>query len=370
MLGLAHAPFDWRLHPGVRYLAAHLKAAGWSTHHVGVQHVIRDTPEHVRSLGFDSHAASHAPADEVAAVAVDLLTRLDRPFFLNVGFEEPHRDAQGRFKTHPPYDARGVEVPGYLPDTPEAREEMAELQGAIHAMDRGVGRILDALAARPDAEDTWVVFTTDHGLALPRAKASMYDPGVAVALLMRWPARGLVGGRVEEALTSHVDLLPTLLEGLGLPLPGDLHGRSLWPRLQGGAYDPRELVFAEKTFHTAYEPMRMVRDARYKLIVNLEVDILNVPGDVLRSPVTARMVDEIAVERPPLELYDLEDDPDERRNRIDDPALADVRARLSEALVDWMRRTGDPLLDGPVASPYRHAALRSLGLPAEPDPYA
>jgi arylsulfatase A-like enzyme len=369
MLGLAHPPFDWRLRPGVRYLARYLSEAGWSTHHVGVQHVIRDTPEHVLSLGFDTHAASHAPAQEVADIAAELLGRLDRPFFLNVGFEEPHRDAQGRFKTHPPYDARGVEVPGYLPDTAAAREEMAELQGAIHAMDRGVGRILGELAARPDAHDTWVVFTTDHGLALPRAKASMYDPGVAVALLMRWPARGLVGGRVEEALTSHVDLLPTLLDGLGLPLPSDLHGRSLWPRLQGGADLPRERVFAEKTFHTAYEPQRMVRDRRYKLIANLEVDILNVPGDVLRSPITAEMVDEVAVERPPLELYDLEDDPGERRNRIDDPVLADVRARLTDALVDWMRRTGDPLLDGPIASPYRHAALRALGLPADPDPY-
>lgn len=369
MLGLAHAPFDWRLHPGVRYLAGWLRASGWSTHHLGVQHVIRQTPEHVRSLGFDTHAAPHAEASVVADAAVRRLREVERPFFLNVGFEEPHRDANGRFEAHPPYDARGVEVPPYLPDTPAAREEMARLQGTIKAMDDGVARILAALERRPDAADTWVIFTTDHGLALPRAKASMYDPGLGVALIMRWPARGLTGGRTVEALTSHVDLVPTVLEGLGLESDEALHGRSLWSLLRGEATRHHGHVFAEKTFHTAYEPQRAVRTERYKLIANLEVDVMNVPGDVLRSPVTPTMVDEIAVERPPLELYDLHEDPDERVNRVGDPGLAQVEADLKRELVAWMRRTNDPILDGPVASPYRHAALRALGLPAEPDPY-
>ena len=74
------------------------------------------------------------------------------------------------------------------------------------------------------------------------------------------------------------------------------------------------------------------------------------------------MIDEIVQERPPLELYDLLEDPGERRNRIDDPALANVAADLKRRLVDWMRRTGDPILEGPVASPYHHAALAALGL--------
>ncbi|MDZ7802266.1 MAG: sulfatase [Trueperaceae bacterium] len=370
MLGLAHPPFDWRLRPGARYLAARLQEAGWNTHHVGIQHVTRDEPAHIRALGFDTHAASHAPAGTVADAAVDVLRDAEGPFFLNVGFHEPHRDARGRFEDHPPYDERGIDRPPYLPDTPAARAELAGLQGSIRAMDAGVGRILDALDARDDADDTWVVFTTDHGLALPRAKASMYDAGLEVALLMRWPARGLVGGRVVEGLVSHVDLLPTLLEGLGVDAGDGLHGRSLWPLLRGEVTEVRQEVFAEKTFHTAYEPQRAVRTPRHKLIANLEVDILNVPADTLRGPISADMVDEIAVERPPLELFDLQDDPLERRNVVDDPRYASVRAELTEALVGWMRRTGDPLLQGPVASPFHHAARRALGLPAEPDPYA
>ncbi len=361
MLGLAHAPFDWALHPGTRYLASYLQAAGWATHHVGVQHVAHDTPENVRALGFDTHDASHALAPDVAAHAAARIEDADGPFFVNVGFFEPHRHDDGRFGVHPPYDAHGVDVPPYLPDVPDVRAEMAAVQGAIHALDRGVARILEAVDARPDARDTWVVFTTDHGLALPRAKASMYDPGVGVALVMRWPARGLVGGRSVDALTSHVDLVPTLLEGLGLPLPAELHGRSLWPLLRGDAEAVHDAVYAEKTFHTAYEPQRMVRTERYKLVANLEVDILNVPADVLRSPVTPHVVDTIAEERPPLELYDLTADPDERTNLADDPAHADVRRRLAADLLAWMRATDDPILDGPVPSPYRAAALRALG---------
>ena len=369
MLGLAHPPFDWRLRPDARHLARYLADAGWHTAHVGVQHVIRDTPEHVRSLGFAHHAASHADAATTATAAVDVVRHATVPYFLNVGFLEPHRDRRGRFLDQPPRDERGVEIPPYLPDTPEAREEVAQLQGAIAAMDEGFGRILAAIARRPDRDDTWVVFTTDHGLALPRAKATMYDAGIGVALIMRWPARGLVGCRRSRALVSHVDLLPTLLEGLGLAVPEGLHGRSYWPVLRMEADTHQSLVFAEKTFHTAFEPMRAVRSERHKLIANLEVDIMNVPGDVLRSPIAPRMVDEIVRERPPLELYDLEADPHERDNRIDDPALAAVAADLKRALVDWMRATDDPLLRGPVASPYRHAAMAALGLPEADPPY-
>lgn len=362
MLGLAHPPFDWRLHGDVRHLAHYLLEAGYQTTHVGVQHVIRDTPEHIRSLGFQRHAASHTDAATTAAAAVDAIERAEGPYFVNVGFLEPHRDDRGRFFTQPPRAERGVEVPAYLPDTAEAREEMAEVQGAIAAMAEGFGRIVAAIDARPDRDDTWVIFTTDHGLAMPRAKASMYDAGLGVSLIMRWPAAGLGGGRRSHALVSHVDLVPTVLEGLGLAADAPLHGTSYWAALQRDGDDHRRQVFAEKTFHTAYEPQRAVRTERHKLIVNLEVGIMNVPGDVLRSPITPQMIDEIVQERPPLELYDLLDDPGERHNRIDDPALADVAADLKRSLVDWMRRTGDPILAGPVASPYHHAALAALGL--------
>src|SRR5690606_19622933 len=106
--------------------------------------------------------------------------------------------------------------------------EMAQIQGAIKAVDDAVGVILTELEASGAAADTLVVFTTDHGLALPRAKAGMFDPGIGVALVMRWPAAGIVGGVAIDGLTSHVDVVPTLLEALGILAHPNLQGESMW----------------------------------------------------------------------------------------------------------------------------------------------
>lgn len=370
MLGLAHYPFDWRLKTGTRYLADYLRGAGWSTHLIGVQHVTREQDDLIRALGFDSRLAVNAPAHEVAEAFGRLLEAVEEPWFINIGFVEPHRDENGLFDAHEAVTERGVEIPEYLPDTAAARTELAQLQGAIKAVDNAVGSILTALDAKGISHNTLVVFTTDHGLALPRAKASMYDAGIEVALLMRWPAAGLIGGATVAELTSHVDVVPTVLDALEIAVPPDLQGVSMWPWLSAaGAAPSDKVVFAEKTFHTAYEPQRAVRTARYKLIANFEVDILNVPGDVLRSPITPTMMTEIVQERPPLELYDLALDPGEHHNLSGQPQLASVEAELRAALVSWMRETDDPLLTGPIGSPYREAALRELGLPAAEAPY-
>jgi N-sulfoglucosamine sulfohydrolase len=172
---------------------------------------------------------------------------------------------------------------------------------------------------------------------------------------------GLQAGRVVSELVSNVDVTPTLLEGLGLPAPANIQGRSFWPLLHGSAYTPREEVFAEKTFHTYYEPMRAVRTLTKKLIVNLEVSTsVDVPADIRESPMYPRMVRKLSAVRPPVELYDLLDDPWEQRNLADDPDVASVQADLRQRLLGWMKETDDPVLSGPVASPYYAAALASL----------
>jgi sugar/nucleoside kinase (ribokinase family) len=312
-----------------------------------VQHVTRDTPEHVRALGFQHHAASHTDAATTAAAAVDVVRA--RPRRTSSTSASSSRTAtSGRFLDQPPRAERGVEVPPYLPDTPEAREEMAEVQGAIAAMAEGFGRILAAIDERDDADDTWVVFTTDHGLAMPRAKATMYDAGIGVALIMRWPAAGLVGGRRSRRPGQPRRPGADRCSRASGSAPEGLHGRSYWPLLRGEATPTGALVFAEKTFHTAYEPMRAVRTERYKLIANLEVDIMNVPGDVLRSPITPQMIDEIVRERPPLELYDLLEDP--RSATTASTTRRWPRGRRPEARAGGLdARTDDPILAGPVA---------------------
>lgn len=359
MMGLAHAPFNWSLNDDQTHLAAYLQNAGYHTALAGSQHVTHANEGDIKRLGFDDVLPAHL-APDVAEQAVGFLERdHTRPFFLNVGLFEPHRDDAGGFKLFPPENAPST-LPPYIPDTPEARQEFGELHGMIRAMDDGVGRIVATLKRRGLLDDTWLIFTTDHGLAMPRAKCTLYDPGLETALIMFAPSLGLNGGRVITEPVSHVDLVPTILEWLGLDAPDDIHGRSYWPLLTGGQYQQREAIFAEKTFHTAYEPQRAIRTERYKLIWNAEVDVTNVPADIRHSAIYPQMIDLLTIERPPFELYDLRDDPHEMNNVAGNPTYHDIERDLRERLLDWMRQTDDPLLRGPVASPYYHDALAQL----------
>ena len=284
VLGLAHHPYGWRLDPR--------PASGPPAARRGVQHhPDRDAAPHRPRRGGRAGVRARPAAPDRARGgrngrgAAGRAGRVKRPFYLEVGFEETHRPYD--FGGAKPDTSLGVEVPAYLPDSPAARADWAAFQGAVRQMDLGVGRILAALDALSLTADTWVVFAADHGIAMPRAKGTLYDPGIAVTLLMRWPAGGLAGGRVVAELVSNVDVIPTMLDALGLSPRYPLQGHSLWPLLRSEPATPRTEVFAEKTFHTYYEPMRAIRTADYKYIVNFEVSTaVDVPTDVQLSPIS------------------------------------------------------------------------------------
>ena len=360
MFGLAHDPFNWRLYPGEIHLAQYLREAGYETTLIGFQHVTRHEPTEVQKLGFD-HVLFENDAERVGDLVENHLRQTSRqPFMLNIGFWVPHRDENGAFKQAPPDSTFGVQVPLYLPQTPEASQEFAQFQGVIHQMDRVVGRIWSLLEDLLLLKNTWLIFTTDHGIAMPRAKCTLHDAGIETALIMYAEPFNLTGGKVFYEMISNVDLVPTILEMLNLPQPGHLHGRSFERLLSGDAYEPREHIFAEKTFHTAYEPQRAIRTERYKLIWNVEVGIMNVPGDIMRSPIFPQMINSVVQELPPFELYDLLLDPLEYRNLIAEPEYADLARDLKAKLLQWMRETGDPILQSPVSSPFYRAALNSF----------
>ena len=138
-----------------------------------------------------------------------------QPFFMSVGFFETHRD----FLDPPSLrDALYSLPPANLPDTPETRHDMAAYRGSARSLDQGVGAVLEALDAAGMAENTLILFTTDHGLAFPGSKATLFDRGLGVMLIMRGPG-GFTGGRVLDALVSHIDVYPTLLELVGIEPP-------------------------------------------------------------------------------------------------------------------------------------------------------
>ncbi len=374
VMGLTHSNFAWDLNPDETHLAAYLREAGYSTTCIGTVHEGRQTPQ---SWGYDSYLPAHW-GDEVADTATAHLAALDdaqtdAPFYLYVGFIEPHRlPVQGELPgdhtfLHPtagygPDASRGVEVPGYLKDTPGTRQELAELQGMVRWVDGQIGRILDAVYAASFNTNTLIIFTTDHGYAMPRAKCNLYDPGIAVALILRYPDRaGWTGGRRIQAMISNIDIVPTLLDLLDVPIPDKIQGVSLLRALDGEDCTPRRTYFGELTYHGYYDPKRCVRTERYKLIANFSTAPAFMDPSQSWRPRSDTVVPEnhATAFHPSLELYDLSTDPWELNNLAVDEAWAEVRQAMMRSLYRHMVLTEDPLLNGAVTSP-QHTLTQSL----------
>ncbi|NJL32291.1 MAG: sulfatase-like hydrolase/transferase [Phycisphaerales bacterium] len=246
-----------------------------------------------------------------------------------------------------------INVPPFLDDNPETRRDLASFYGAIRVADTAIGRILDVLDRTGLRENTWVIFTTDHGMAFPGAKSTLYDPGIGVACIMRWP-KGFTGSRHLDSLFSHVDLVPTILNALGIDAPENIQGASAWNALASPYSEPhRQFLFAERTHHgTHYDPMRCVRTQRHKLIRNFQPGSPPpIPGDVQSGGSAIHLTERLLTARPAIELYDLDTDPWEKNNLAGSTACEQIRQKLTDELNQWMHLTDDPLLKGPIPLP-------------------
>lgn len=331
MLGLAHR--GYRLADYDHHLVHTLRDAGYTSTLIGEQHLSSD-PEDIgydHVVEIDSHHAAH-----VAPAAADFLRQdHDAPFFLSVGFFETHRDY---FEPTSVRDALYSLPPAHLPDTPETRRDIAAYKASARSLDQGVGTVLDAV---PD--DTLVILTTDHGLAFPGAKATLTDRGIGVMLIIRGP--GFTGGKVSDDLVSQIDVFPTICELAEIERPAWVRGRSLL------AAERNEAVFAEITFHAAYEPQRAIRTKRYKYIRRFDNGhegpvLANIDDSPSKDYLLAHGLAERALAAE--ELYDLVFDPGEASNLAGDPAHEAVLDELRGRLLEWMDETDDPLLHGPV----------------------
>jgi len=346
MVGLAHRGFslnDYRQH-----IVHTLHEHGYWSALIGEQHISKKPGV----IGYDEvYKIPTNHTDDVVPVTLDLLERVsDRPFFLSVGFFETHREW---FRPSSPKKANYVLPPPNLPDTPETRLDMAAFQESARSLDRGVGAVLDALDAEGLSENTLVICTTDHGLAFPGCKATLYDRGLGVMLIMRGPG-GFEGGKANDALVSHIDLFPTVCDLIGIDRPPYLQGESLWPLVNGEAGEVRDAIFAEKTYHVAYEPERCVRTHRYKYIRRFDDEH---PTPVLANTDDGPSKDLLLAngwakrEIPKEQLYDLLFDPNEAHNLSEDPQHAAILEEMRGRLKKWMYETKDPILDGPVPAP-------------------
>ena len=348
MMGLAHRGFVLT-HPH-RHLGPYLSSQGYHTALIGVHH---ETHKGCL-LGYDEEMTDHIKKGQPAEVSdeqsillmQDFLRRRKgekKPFFLSFGLRSTHRVYADT--DHDMDDF--VRPPFPIVDTPETRHDYANYLRTLETADKCVKALLDELDALDMRDDTVVMFTTDHGLALPRMKCNLTDTGTGVALMISIPGRG---HGCSDALVSHLDVYPTVCQLLGVPCPEWLQGKSLLPLIDGEADEINDYVFAEVTYHATYQPMRSVRSRTAKLIRRFDTDLSPRFPNIDRSAakdvyLTSRYAHKDFVRE---ELYDLVADPCERVNLANDPDYADVYARLSAVLDEHMRETDDPLLQGQV----------------------
>ena len=306
-----------------------------------------------------------------------------RPFFLMANSQDPHRpfaasraEAAAREtdagSANPQYgggfpeaelafDPTEIPVPGFLPDLPGVRRELAEYYTSVRRADETTGAVLRALDDSGLTDRTIVMFLSDHGIAVPFAKTNVWMHSTRTPWIIRWPGVAAPGVVDTRHLVSGVDLAPTILDLLGLPpLPG-ADGRSFAPVLQGERQDGREVVFTHMnaTIAPRWFPMRAVNDARFGYIYNAwaggEEEFFNNSMRGLTFPAMR----EAAPENPAIaarvehllyrtkeEMYDYSVDPHALENLIDDPAHNDRIERYRELLLEHMRSTDDPELEG------------------------
>jgi N-sulfoglucosamine sulfohydrolase len=398
MLGLAHRGFS--MNDYNRHLVAFMKEHGYHTVLCGVQHEAAGCFDHERGaarVGYaeditadlvrqEPDSVHHAPDGDTTAAwdrentsrAVEWLSSGEErsggtPFFLSLGLYATHRVFPSLPPAGPkqaPPQPRQSELPGLpelpgvpwlpglpglpgVPDTEETRRDHARFLEALRGVDGNFARVIGALELGGHGEDTIVLFTTDHGVAQPFSKCNLNAHGQGVALMVRVP--GTTPPRPFcDAMVSTIDLFPTLADLLGLKTPAAVQGRSFSRLLREPEAEHREYIFGEVNYHTSYEPMRSVRNRRYNLVKNYDrqyprTHLSNIDDSPAKSVLLARgLARETKV---PVELYDLERDPLERENVIDDPRYRATAETLERILLDWQQDTGDPLLQGEIAPP-------------------
>jgi N-sulfoglucosamine sulfohydrolase len=346
MLGLAHR--GWALNDYGQHWVHALRRGGYRSTLIGEQHISVDPDV----IGYDEVVPIDSNrAEFVAPLTIEALREAStaEPWFMSVGFFETHRDF---FAPTSVRDTLYSQPPANLPDVVTTRKDFAAFKASARSLDQGIGAVLHALHDFGLVENTLVLCTTDHGIAFPGSKATLFDRGIGVMMLMRGPG-GFTGGKVVDAPVTHLDVYPTLCELAGVEAPGWLQGSSLMPLVRGETERLHEAIFAETTYHAAYQPHRAVRTERWKYIRRFDdyehPVLANCDDSASKALLVAAGWGEQIV--PEEQLYDLVLDPAEGANLAADPAHAQTRDEMRGRLDAWMRETEDPLLDGPVEPP-------------------
>ena len=305
-----------------------------------------------------------------ATRGIDAAKQAKKPFCLLLNIADPHKPfyaEDNRGATIPDenvpsrvFTPEEVPVPGFLPDDPIVRKELAHYYSSVRRADDGVGAILDALKASGEDENTIIVFLSDHGMPLPFAKTQLYHHSSRTPLMIRWPGVTKAGAVDDAHMISTVDLLPTILDMLALPHPAGFDGSSFAAVLRGETQPERTMVFKEHNENAGGQntPMRAVQTKDWLYIFSPWSNGTRVMTGATNGTSTCRQMrllaksnEQIAARidhfdhRKPEEAYEVRYDPDALTNLIDKTEHTTQVAMLEQAMEAWMVRTGDPLLE-------------------------
>ncbi len=353
-IGLATHRFAF--YKDFKTMPAYLQEAGYYTGFIGKTHV---NPARLVEDYIDFRGVTHANFNNThsiedyaheARTIFENAQKEGKPFLAIMNYSDAHRKFIGTSKAgYPTVNVEGesaAPLPWIGVDTPRLREEMRNYLNCMNRLDEGIGMVLADLDELKLRDNTLIIYMADHGGDFPRGKTTCYEGGVKVPMIVNYPRR-FPQGKAESSLVSTMDILPTIMQELGIEIPEALMGTPL-QSLQNAKAPRRKHVH---TFNTGSSANILhltfgICDERYKLIYN-PVRATNTAGisRYENSAIPKSLWDPSYIDPPEYELYDLETDPSEFTNLVDDPNHAKKKEALIAAMQAFQGEIDDPFLD-------------------------
>ncbi len=352
-IGLATHRFAF--HSDFKTMPAYLQEAGYYTGFIGKTHLnparlVEDFVNFrgVKHANFSNTHSIEAYAREARTI-FENAQEAEKPFLAIINYSDAHRKFIGTSKAgYPTVNVEGKSaepLPWIGVDTPRLRTEMRNYLNCMNRLDEGIGLLLKDLDQMGLRESTLIIYMADHGGDFPRGKTTCYEGGVKVPMIVNFP-KVFPQGKAESALVSTMDILPTIMQEVGIKIPEELMGTPL-QSLQDAEAPRRKYIH---TFNTGSSANILhltfgICDERYKLIYN-PVRATNTAA-ISRYENTAipkAIWDPAYIDPPEFELYDLKRDPNEFINLANDPDHSGIRVRLSVAMRDFQKEIDDPFL--------------------------
>ena len=344
---------------GTKSLVHYFEDKGYQVALAGKGHIAPRSVYPFKKIGVEAKDDSGASTFGIEAVSDFIEDNQDKPFFLVIASHNTHGPWTRGDRSK--YSAEGINVPSFMVDTPQFRNDLVRYYAEISDLDHEVGLVNLALEKYNQKDETIFIFTSEHGAGMPFAKFTTYDAGLKVAFIMRWP-QSIVANTKSDSLIQYVDVVPTLIELIGGEAPINIDGRSF----KNTIYDPklshRDFVFGVHTTRNirggSDYPIRSIRNKNHKLILNLmhENEFANsgtkgiklgrgMLGDWYKAGLAGdkRALEKVArvTKRPQMELYDVLKDPFEEYNIIGKPGSKKIVDELLPSLIAWMDDQGD-----------------------------